>query len=241
MLAPAVRESLLAYKFPEALYETPDGLMIRGSGTSQAAASTAGAVAVLLEARPHLSPDEVKAALTGSAQPIGRKDSKELIHPRVQGHGLVRMAAALRSKVEGSAQWWTPATGMGSLDASRGTYHVGPEGSQLIGEVTAFGDTWHPEVWVKHTTHATAYDRQRWSDNGWRGGRWLGSFFKGATWDGNQWSIAADLGALDGNWSGVAWTGVLWSGVSWSGVSWSGVSWSGVSWSGVSWSGAGWS
>lgn len=242
VLAPAVLGSFLANKYPEALFETPDGMMLRGSGTSQAAASAAGAVAVLLEARPNLSPDEVKAALTGSAKLIGQKDSKELIiDPRVQGHGMLLVSAALKSKAEGSAQWWTPANGMGSLEASRGSYHIGNEKAQLVGEITAFGDPWQPEVWVKYTTNAMAYDRQRWSDDGWRGGRWLGQFFKGANWNGTQWSVADQVRPDGDDWAGFSWSGVLWSGFSWSGMSWSGISWSGVTWSGMSWSSADWS
>ena len=45
------------------------GRLFRGSGTSQAAAVVSGAIADLLQAFPSLTPDQVKYALTASADP----------------------------------------------------------------------------------------------------------------------------------------------------------------------------
>ncbi|MDQ4005160.1 MAG: S8 family serine peptidase, partial [Actinomycetota bacterium] len=53
----------------------------RGSGTSQASAVVSGAVALLLEERPTMTPDQVKALLTGTATPIPGAD------PAAQGAG----------------------------------------------------------------------------------------------------------------------------------------------------------
>ena len=46
------------------------GRLFRGSGTSQAAAVTSGAVALLLQAYPDLTPDQVKYVLTQTATPV---------------------------------------------------------------------------------------------------------------------------------------------------------------------------
>ena len=75
----------------------PEGLVagdathrfFRGTGTSQATAVVSGAVALLLEQRPELSPDQVKALLTTSAQPLARGDALG------QGAGLIDVDAAL--------------------------------------------------------------------------------------------------------------------------------------------------
>jgi len=233
ILAPAVPGSFLANAHPDAVFNTPDGLMIRGNGTSQSAAAAAGAAAVLLEARPSLTPDEVKAAINGTAHDLGGKGAKNTIDPKVQGHGLVDLHPALDVNVAGATQTHAPSTGLGSLEESRGSYHVGPEGDQLTGELTAFGQVWDPVAWTAATSSGTAYTDQTWSGVSWSGVSWSGVSWSGVSWSGVSWSGVS--------WSGVSWSGVSWSGVSWSGVSWSGVSWSGVSWSGVSWSGISWS
>jgi serine protease AprX len=46
----------------------------RGSGTSQAAAVTSGAVALLLQKRPALTPDQVKALLRNTAKDLAKAD-----------------------------------------------------------------------------------------------------------------------------------------------------------------------
>ncbi|MFN0088902.1 MAG: S8 family serine peptidase, partial [Acidimicrobiales bacterium] len=52
-----------------------DPRLFRGSGTSQAAAVTSGAAALVLSRWPHLSPDEVKAYLLAHAQPLPDLDA----------------------------------------------------------------------------------------------------------------------------------------------------------------------
>ncbi len=231
ILAQAVPGSYLANAHPEAVFDTPDGPVIRGNGTSQAAALAAGAVAVLLEARPELTPDEVKAALTTTARDVD-------VHEKFAGHGLLDLHPALDAIVDGAVQTHAPATGLGSLEDSRGSYHVGPDGDQLFGEVTAFGDTWEPIAWTTATSAASAFTDVTWDGATWSTGSWLGATWSGATWSGATWSGATWSGAT---WSGATWSGATWSGATWSGATWSGATWSGATWSGATWSGATWS
>jgi serine protease AprX len=70
---------------PEAVV---DGRYFRGSGTSQATAVTAGAVALLLDAQPNLTPDMVKAVLRKTATPIAGASTRD------QGAGLINLRAA---------------------------------------------------------------------------------------------------------------------------------------------------
>jgi serine protease AprX len=231
ILAAAVPGSYLANAHPGAVLATPHGPVIRGNGTSQAAALAAGAAASLLEARPDLTPDEVKAALMTAANDVG-------IPPKFAGSGLVDLDAAFDANVAGASQTHPVATGLGSLEASRGGYHVGPAGDQLTGETTAFGDTWNPAAWTAATSQAAAYTGSSFDGATWSGGSWLGATWSGATWSGATWSGATWSGAT---WSGATWSGATWSGATWSGATWSGATWSGATWSGATWSGATWS
>ena len=236
IIAAAVPGSYLVNAYPDAVFDTPDGLVIRGSGTSQAAALAAGAAATLLEARPNLTPDEVKAALTRTAWDVG-------VPSKFAGAGLVGFDWALVEDVTGATQNFPLATGLGSLEAARGSYHTGPEGDQLYGETTAFGDTWDPNTWTAATSAAAAYTNETWDGATWSSGSWLGATWSGATWSGATWSGATWSGATwsGATWSGATWSGATWSGATWSGATWSGATWSGATWSGATWSGASWS
>jgi len=192
------------------------GRLFRGSGTSQAAAVVSGSVALLLQAYPMLTPDQVKAALVGSARPVTGAAAVDA------GAGEIDVAAALKAAatVPAATQTWPRATGLGSLERARGGSHlVDPvTGATLSGEVDVQSKPWQPSVWAPAAAAGTA----------WSGGLWLG-----ARWSGDSWSGA--------NWTSVAWSGARWSGARWSDASWSGARWSGARWSGAFWDGARWS
>jgi serine protease AprX len=210
-------------------------LYLRGVGTSQAAAVVAGAAAVLLEQRPELTPDQVKYLLTSTAIDVGHK-------VEVQGHGLIDLAAAVETPTPGpeAVQVHEPTSGLGTLEAARGSYSVGTEGDELHGEMTAFGGDWDAPAWAAASAAGTAWTDQFYAngDNRWVGGTWSGATWSGATWSGATWSGATWSGAT---WSGATWSGATWSGATWSGATWSGATWSGATWSGATWSGGAWS
>lgn len=199
-----------------------DGRRFVGSGSSQAAAVVSGAVAVLLEARPNLTPNQVKNVLMRSATPLSTAPTD------CDGAGLLNVAGAASTSPRRAGQWHTPATAAGTLDASRGSHRVMLGGIELAGEIDIFGNPFDAAAWAEGSAAATA-----WNGGSWNGTEVTGTGFAQPSWAGPAWSGVS--------WSGVSWSGVSWSGVSWSGVSWSGVSWSGGTWSGVSWSGVSWS
>jgi serine protease AprX len=215
---------------------------IRGSGTSQAAAVVSGAVALLLQGRPGLKPDQVKALLTNTARPLAAAD------PLAQGAGLIDVLAASRASVPGDApQRWPHSSGTGSLDAARGSAVVQVSGTVLQGERDIFGMAWGGARWAQETYEGDTWHGGRWNGhvwagngpsdsssgvNGWQTVPWAGLSWSGLSWSGLSWSGLS--------WSGLSWSGLSWSGLSWSGLSWSGLSWSGLSWSGLSWSGGVW-
>ncbi len=210
---------------------------IRGSGSSQAAAVASGAAALLLSARPELTPDQVKALLTRTADPISGVSTAK------QGSGRLDLAEALTA-TPGPAQWQqATATGLGSLDASRGGRYVqadcGGNGTlDLIkGEIDVRCEAWNGSSWSGSSWSGSSWSGSSWSGSSWSGSSWSGSSWSGSSWSGSSWSGGEWTGS---SWSGDAWTGSSWSGSSWSGSSWSGSSWSGSSWSGSSWSGGEW-
>jgi serine protease AprX len=206
----------------------------RGSGTSQAAAVMSGAAALLLQARPNLTPDQVKRLLTKTASPV--PDASET----AQGAGLVNVKAAVNGSVSSIyRQTWPTSTGTGSLEASRGSAHIADEnGNELRGEQDIFGNQWDGTSWSGTSWSGTSWSGGQWNGTTWSGTSWSGTSWSGTSWSGTSWSGTSWSGT---SWSGTSWSGTSWSGTSWSGTSWSGTSWSGTSWSGTSWSTSGWS
>ncbi len=176
---------------PEAVVEERFFL---GSGTSQAAAVVSGAAALLLDQRPKMEPDQVKALLMATARPYPGQS------PLCQGEGVIDLEAAMAAKTphgKPNLQSWTWSTGVGSLDAARGSAELYDEGVLLDGEQDIFG-------------------------NAWDGASWSAASAAGASWSGGEWNGATWSGA---SWSGASWSGASWSGASWSGDVWSGLSW----------------
>ena len=106
LVAPGVDiVSLLAYPGVRLATEHPDHRVdnryFRLSGTSMSAAVTSGAVALLLQARPDLNPDQVKFLLKASATPLNQ--------PGV-GAGLLNVYAAIHMQGIAAANTGTPAS-----------------------------------------------------------------------------------------------------------------------------------
>jgi serine protease AprX len=184
--------------------------LFRGSGTSQAAAVVSGAAALVLSRNPNLTPNQVKALLTGTASPIPGATAK------LQGNGALNLAAvstAALPSVWASAQNFVQANGTGSLEAARGSHHVTVNGTTVRGEVDVRGRSFDSAA-----VSAGISTRSNWN---------------GLTWSGQSWSGLTSSGLT---WSGLTPSGLTWSGLTWSGLTWSGLTWSGLTWSGADWS-----
>ena len=198
------------------------GRLFRGSGTSQAAAVVTGAAALVLQAFPSLTPDEVKYALmNGTTSMSGTtitRGTGELYVPgalAVAGQITGVLNPALTSAQRAALkQTWAAAAGTGSLDAARGgNYLVDPtSGAQLTGEKDVQGQVWNAATWAKASTAGSA----------WAGGDWNGAHWSGSTWSNGIWT--------NDSWSGARWSGARWSDASWTGARWSGARWSGAAW-----------
>jgi serine protease AprX len=208
------------------------GKLFRGSGTSESAAVVSGSVALLLQAYPTLTPDQVKYALTSSADPIKKAD------PIAVGAGTLDLTEALKvaGKLAGAnkkaatlgaaaTQRFPTSTGQGSINAARaGDYLVDADGVELSGEVDVQGTTWNPAAWWRATSTLSA----------WSGGEWLG-----VTWTGDDWLPATD-GLSSHRWSSHRWSSHRWSSADWDSASWTSHRWSSHRWSSHRWSGDDW-
>ena len=227
LLAPG--KSVVSLRVPGSLADVqhPEGLvtgdtsgrLFRGTGTSQSAAVVSGAAALLLQADPSLTPDQVKQALTASADPLTGSDDP------TQGAGVLDVAGAYELVATGQVgaavqQTFPPSTGLGSLEAARaGSHVVDPEnGVALTGEQDIFGAPWDAAAWAQLSAQGRS----------WSGGTWLGSTWAGSSWAGTSWSSAA--------WTGRSWSGVDWSRRSWSSADFLRRSWSSDDFSRRSWS-----
>jgi len=190
---------------------------LRGSGTSQAAAVTTGAAALLLQENPTATPDQVKKLLTSSAQQLDN------VTDASQGSGEINLKKGFKKGLSGERQQFAPSTGTGSLELARGSHHLTAGGLTLTGEVDIFG----------HVFNSAEMATAEAAGNAWTGGVFNGNSWTGNSWTGNSWT--------GNSWTGNSWTGNSWTGNSWTGNSWTGNSWTGNSWTGNSWTSADWS
>jgi serine protease AprX len=183
----------------------------KGSGTSQSAAVVSGLLALMFQAAPTLTPDGAKATLVSTTQ-------RYLAKQAGGGAGVVdayaAMQAALRYSGKLANKHLTPSTGLGSLEASRGSFHVyadlnGDGVPDLVtGEQDVLGNTW---------------DARSWSARSWSADAWASSVWASYT--------AETLGWADTTWSGRSWTGTTWDARSWTSSSFDARSWSSEGWS----------
>ncbi len=221
--------SLIDQQHPEAAV---DGTYFLGSGTSQAAAVVSGGVALLLDQRPDLTPDQVKELLTENAEYVQGASFT------CQGAGALDLRAVEKARTpsaNSTTQTHEASDGTGSLEAARGSNHVSDEGVALVGEMDIMGNPWTGYCGIDGS--ATCLDTL-WDGGSFNGSVWTGLSWSGLSWSGLSWSGLSWSGL---SWSGLSWSAKDWSSASWNGLSWSGLSWSGLSWSGLSWSGDSWS
>ena len=260
---------------------TGERRFFRGSGTSQAAAFVSGTAALLLQKHPQLTPDQVKQLLVSTADAVAGTD------PAQTGRGLLDVEAAFdaaddvvgdpakaakqedkdkdnASPHAGNPAWWqvqtwVPSSGLGSLEAARGSAHVVEPGTRtpLEGEQDIFGEPWDPAtwtvasaagnawtggVWRSHAWTGNAWTSNAWTSNAWTGNAWTGNAWTGNAWTSNAWTGNAWTGnAWTGNaWTGNAWTGNAWTSNAWTSNAWTGNAWTGNAWTGSSWHGWSW-
>jgi serine protease AprX len=196
----------------------------KGTGTSQAAAVVSGVAARMFQANPRLTPDEAKAALVGTA-------SRALAGRPGAGAGLVDAGAAVAAARAGTYRGRKPSaglarsTGLGSIDASRGSYKPHTDWKQtgtaepLAGEVDAVGRAWRAADWAARP----------WTRAGWQSSPWARH-----TAVAEEWESATSAAP----WSGLGWDERSWVGKSWGDVGVPDAPWIGKSWGASMWNGS---
>jgi serine protease AprX len=170
-----------------------NGSLFRGSGTSEATAITAGAAALVIEQHPGITPDQVKALLTGSAR------SLDGVSAAAAGSGALDLDAAFAQDVPDASQSYRHAWGY----------------SQFL--IHWASGSWVDNVWTAPTYMTGKRLPGRLSGSAWTGSAWTGSAWTGSYWTGSFWTGSAWTGSF---WTGSAWTGSYWTGSYWTAADW---------------------
>jgi serine protease AprX len=165
--------------------ETPDHIegprTFRLSGSSQATAVAAGAVALLLDQRPGLDPDQVKALLVDSARPVAG------VAKSAQGAGSLDVARAQSAR--------TPKVAPSKIAPSYGLIRALLP--QLRHIVKFDGEVWDKVIWDK-----VIWDKVIWDKVIWDKVIWDKVIWDKVIWDKVIWDKVI--------WDGVTWDKVIW-------------------------------
>ncbi|HEX9774010.1 MAG TPA: S8 family serine peptidase [Actinomycetota bacterium] len=238
----------------------------KGSGTSMAAAVTAGSAALLAQARPELSPDEVKALLTGTAAGIADGD----VHST--GSGVVDAAAAaafdgdlpelpsadpvetaelpgerngfqFKWQRDGSGVYrWVAVNGNGSPKSHGRLGDEDFEARQWAARQWA-ARQWLARQWEARQWLARQWAARQWAARQWAARQWAARQWTARRWDARQWAArqwtARQWDARQ--WAARQWTARQWTQEEWLARQWSARQWSDESWDARQWSARQWS
>lgn len=173
----------LAKTFPDRI--TADGHHIRLSGTSMSAPMVTGAVALLLQRQPGLTPDQVKQLLVSTASGYPGQADKA---------GKLNIVAALQANVP-------PATPQPLLP-------IGGSAAPA-GQITLLwdGSRWANSYWTGGHWDAGYWDAGHWDTTYWDAGHWDAGHWDAGYWDAGHWDAAHwDAGHWDaGHWDAGYW------------------------------------
>jgi serine protease AprX len=239
--------STIDQAFPSARVGTD---YFKGTGTSQAAAIVSGLAALMLQASPDLSPDQLKAVIKGTQTGTPRM---------VDADGAIYWAQK-PNKYGRANVGVLPSTGTGSIDASRGSLHVyadlpqdglGPNDADgqldlVQGGIDALGNAWNATGWLNLGFTSTGWASTAWASVAWTATGWSSTGWAATGWSGTSWSAT---GWTATGWSSTGWDATEWSGLGWQSTGWSTPldgGWESTGWSapidpGIGWQSTGWS
>ena len=218
-----VQGSALDLLYPDRVVVLPNGsTYLRLSGTSMATPVVAGAVALLLQRRPNLSPDQVKALLVGATQPYGQDSGVSLPDPIADGSGLLDVRSAIQSDAgtsSGSVANTVLANGLDGVQAraNRGLRPADAFARALLPALRGL-----PLRWKDPTLGGILWGSLTWDSVAW----------DSVAWDNFEWDSVA--------WDSVAWDSVAWDSVAWDSVAWDSVAWDSIAWDSVAWDSIAW-
>jgi len=205
--------SALDVLFPDRVVVAQNGATyFRLTGTSMATAVVSGAAALLLQRRPTLTPDQVKALLVGTTQQYGGDSGQVLPDPIADGSGLLNAYAAVNTPPPGA-----PATGgllFGTLQSPVSVACV----NKGLRPADGFARSLYPVLFG--------------SPLNWKDPLFGGIFWPLLTWDTLVWNSVA--------WDNFAWDSVVWDSVAWDSIAWDSVAWDSIAWDSVAWDSIAW-
>jgi serine protease AprX len=235
---------------------TPDGQYFRVGGTSMAAAVASGEVALLLQAYPNLTPNEVKAQMVKRTRGVLKPSNVNLT---VNGQSEVvpddttvsnGQAAADKAISNGLANTSSvaptpnvlldPATGL--IDYSRASWSRASWSDAVDGLRASWSRaSWSRASWSRASWSATPqacseFERASWSRASWSRASWSRASWSRASWSSDGMSsqdlTAEDMAAIDAEIAAAqAQCSQLLASIDPTRASWSRASWSRASWS----------
>ena len=200
--------------FPDRVVVAQNGATyFRLTGTSMATAVVSGAAALLLQRRPTLTPDQVKALLVGTTQPYGEDSGQVLPDPIADGSGLLDAYAAVNTAPSGA-----PAPSGGLLFGTL----------QSVARVACVNQRLRPADGFARSLYPVLFG----SPLNWKDPLAGGIFWPALTWDTLVWDSAA--------WDNFAWDSVLWDSIAWDSIVWDSVAWDSIAWDSIVWDSIAW-
>jgi serine protease AprX len=219
-----------------------DSKYFLGSGTSMSTALTSGVVADLLDARPDLSPDQVKAILASSAY-----SAAGLADPAAAGAGGLDLTAALATPapvIDPAPNTW-PAGQDAIWDAFSAALLDGNRAAAAFwwNKLSPEARSWTARSWTQLSPDARSWTIAAWAARSWTGtdgtaDEWLARSWAARSWTARSWtarSWTARSWTADG-WLARSWTARSWTDDSFLARSWTARSWTARSWTTLDWS-----
>jgi len=184
----------------------------KGSGTSFATAITSAAAALVLNRTPSLTPDQVKARLTSTAN-VGPVTDRN----KVGAGWLDAYGATMSDSTAAANQGLTPSTGTGSLQLSRGSLadniqtgtaldplgQLVPVFSCVSGLLTAQNTLFDPLTYFNGDWTTSSWYTSSWYTSSWYTSSWYTSSWYTSSWYTSSWYTSS---WYDSNWYAADWT-----------------------------------
>jgi serine protease AprX len=203
IISPLADMSYWEYQYPDRKITTrtagTDYEYFRASGTSMAAPMVSGAAALLLQAEPGLTPDQVKHRLTWTGTVIEGDDyldvyealtwqTTDAANEDVVPHMLLAKMALMA--------YWSSDNGGENID-------------------------WSTVDWNSVNWSSVNWNSVNWNSVDWESVDWTSVNWDSIDWSSVNWSSV--------NWNSVNWNSVNWNSVNWNSVNWNSVNWNSVS------------